>query len=157
MTPSTFDHTIYHIVDKLNEKIIRELQKNGRQSFAEIGRTVGLSAPAVVERVQKMEEAGIITGYRVSLDLEKLGFRVQAQITLKTTTTDFRNLVARLDQFPEVLECVKLTGENCASLRVAVRNNSELEDLIDRLTGYGHPNTAIVLSSYSSRPVDRVN
>ncbi len=136
-------------MDKLNDKIISELQNNGRQSFAEIGRNVGLSAPAVAERVQKMEEAGIIKGYSVLLDLEKLGFQVQAQITLKTATTDFRNFIARLDQFPEVLECIKLTGENCASLRVAVRDNSALEDLIDRLTEYGQPNTAIILSRYS--------
>jgi len=139
-------------LDNLNSKIINELQRNGRQSFAEIGRSVGLSAPAVAERVQKLEEIGVIRGYSVLLDLEKLGFPVQAQITLKTATTDFRNFVSKLDQFPEVLECTKLTGENCASLKVAVKNNSELEGLIDRLTEYGHPNTSIILSSYSKLP-----
>ncbi|MEM7551536.1 MAG: Lrp/AsnC family transcriptional regulator [Bacteroidota bacterium] len=137
-------------MNELNRKIINDLQNNGRQSFAEIGRNVGLSAPAVAERVQKMEEAGIIKGYSVLLDLEKLGCPVQAQITLKTAMTDFRTLVSKLDQFPEILECTKLTGENCVSLRVAVKNNSELEGLIDRLTRYGHPNTSIVLSSYQS-------
>ena len=136
-------------MDNLNRKIINELQNNGRRSFAEVGRSVGLSAPAVAERVQKLEETGVIRGYRALIDYEKLGFPVQAQITLKTATTDFRNFVSRLDQFPEVLECIKLTGEHCASLRVAVKSNSELEGLIDRLTQYGHPNTSIILSSYS--------
>ena len=137
-------------MDDLNLKIIKQLQQNSRLSFAEIGRNVGLSAPAVAERVQKLEEAGVIKGYSLILDHEKLGFYVQAQITLKTATPDFRNFVKRLDQFPEVLECIKLTGENCASLRVVARNNVELERLIDRLTDYGHPNTSIILSGYSN-------
>ena len=70
-------------MDDLNLKIIKQLQQNSRLSFAEIGRNVGLSAPAVAERVQKLEEAGVIKGYSLILDHEKLGFYVQAQITLK--------------------------------------------------------------------------
>lgn len=133
-------------------KIVQALQYNSRQSFAEIGRNIGLSAPAVADRVQKLEETGVIKGYSVVLDYEQLGFPVRAQITLKTATTDFRNFIARLDQFPEILECVKLTGENCASLSVVVKSNAALEKLIDRLTQYGHPNTSIILSSYD-RPL----
>ncbi|MEN7551883.1 Lrp/AsnC family transcriptional regulator [Rapidithrix thailandica] len=146
-----FDYN-YYFMDSISIKILKELQKNARLSFAEMGRNVGLSAPAVAERVQKMEEQGIIEGYGVRINLEKAGFPIQAQITIKTATHDFKRFISKLDNFPEVFDCVKVTGEHCAFLKVAVKNNQHLEDLIDRLTEYGHPNTSIILSSYTQNP-----
>lgn len=138
-------------MDLLDIKILTELQKNARKSFAEIGRLVGLSSPAVTERVQKMEELGVIHGYSVCLDPVKLGLPVQAQITLKTATNDFRMLISKLREFPEILEVAKVTGDHCAFLKVVTKDNHHLERLIDRLTVYGHPNTSITLSNYSQK------
>ena len=134
-------------LDKIDIKIIQELQENARKSFAEIGRIVGLSSPAVADRMQKMEEMGVIEGYQVSLNPEKVGLHVQAYVTLKITSSNYIHFMSKLDQFPEVLECSKLTGEYCVSLKVAVRSNKKLEEVLNKLTEFGHPNTSIILST----------
>ncbi|MGB5818708.1 MAG: Lrp/AsnC family transcriptional regulator [Saonia sp.] len=138
-------------MDILDEKIIKALRKNARISFAEIGRIVGLSAPSIADRVQKMEEFDFITGYTVQLDLAKFDYPVQANIALKIDAHGFKVFVSKLDEFPEIFDCIKVTGEYCVVLRVAVKCNEALEDLIDRLTLYGHPNTSIILSNYKDR------
>ncbi len=138
-------------MDSLNKRIIKVLRSNARSSYAEIGRIVGLSAPSVAERVQKMEESGFITGYFSKLDLNKFGYHIQANIALKIDSHGFKVFMSNLKEFPEIFDCIKLTGEYCVFLRVAVKNNSQLEDLIDRLTVYGHPNTSIILSDHTNR------
>jgi len=138
-------------MDHLNKKILEVLRNNARSSYAEIGRTVGLSAPSVAERIQKMEDTGCITGYRATWDLIKLGYPIQAHISLKIDAQKFSIFIAKLIEFPEIFDCVKVTGEYCVLLKAAVKDNHELEILIDRLTLYGHPNTSIILSDYSNQ------
>lgn len=135
----------------LNKKIIEMLRHNARISFAEIGRTVGLSAPSVADRVQKLEALGLILGYKVKLDLAKFDYRIRANIGLKIDSFGFKVFVSKLNEFPEIFDCIKVTGEYCVLLRAAVKSDKELEDLIDRLTLYGHPNTSIILSNYNDR------
>ena len=135
----------------LNKRIIEILNQNARISFAEIGRTIGLSAPSVADRVQKLEVLGLITGYTARLNLAKLDYRIRANIGLKIDSFGFKVFVSKLNEFPEVFDCIKVTGEYCVLLRAAVKSDQELEDLIDRLTFYGHPNTSIILSNYTDK------
>ncbi len=138
-------------MDKLNKRIIEVLRSNARSSYAEIGRIVGLSAPSVAERILKMEELGLITGYATQLNLSRFDYQIQANIALKIDSHGFKVFVSKLNEFPEIFDCIKVTGEYCVFLKAAVKNNTQLEDLIDRLTVYGHPNTSIILSDYTDR------
>ncbi|WP_190809849.1 Lrp/AsnC family transcriptional regulator [Flagellimonas sp. S3867] len=140
-------------MDSINKRILKALTENGRSSFVEIGRKVGLSAPSVAERIQKMEELGLITGYSVKLNLAKLDYHIQANIALKIDSNRFKAFASKLEDFPEIFECIKVTGEYCVYLKAALRNNDALENLIDRLTTYGQPNTSIILSDYSKKSV----
>ncbi|WP_159090894.1 Lrp/AsnC family transcriptional regulator [Aquimarina aquimarini] len=138
-------------MDSLNKRIIEVLRENARSSYVEIGRIVGLSAPSVADRIQKMEELGLITGYFTQLNLTKFAYHIQANIALKIDSRGFKIFVSKLSEFPEIFDCIKVTGEYCVFLKVAVKDNNQLEDLIDRLTVYGHPNTSIILSDYTDR------
>jgi len=143
-------------MDSLSKRIIEVLRSNARNSYAEIGRIVGLSAPSVAERIQKMEELGLITGYLTQLNLAKFDYHIQANIALKIDSHGFKVFVSKLNEFPEIFDCIKVTGEYCVFLKAAVKNNTQLEDLIDRLTVYGHPNTSIILSDYTYRTFFRL-
>lgn len=140
-------------MDNLNNRILNELQVNARSSFAEIGRKVGLSAPAVAERIQKLEDSGIIEGYSVNLNKSKLGLNVEAIIYLDVLFQNFKRLIENLSDIPEVQECLKVTGKHSVILKVAVKDNSELEEVIDKISLYGQPQTSLILSSYTNKPV----
>jgi Lrp/AsnC family leucine-responsive transcriptional regulator len=139
-------------MDNLNIKIINELQENARKTFAEIGRKVGLSAPAVAERVQKLEDLGIIEGYSVRLNINKLGLGIEAIVYLDVSFTNFKKLTGDLEDIPEIIECLKVTGKHSVILKIAVKDNSELERTIDKISLYGQPQSSIILSSYIDKP-----
>lgn len=142
----TFDSE--RILDEVSWQILGELQRNARISFTELGRRVGLTAPAVAERIRRMEDAGIIGGYRVELNHEKIGRGLLAFIRIATdqgACSRFGAVVER--DFPEVLECHRVTGGDSYILKVAVPSVRELETLLDRLMSYGTTVTSIVLSS----------
>ncbi|TPN82836.1 Lrp/AsnC family transcriptional regulator [Aquimarina algicola] len=98
-----------------------------------------------------MEESGLINGYCTQLNLSKFDYHIQANIALKIDSHGFKVFVSKLNEFPEIFDCMKVTGEYCVFLKAAVKNNSQLEDLIDRLTIYGHPNTSIILSDHTDK------
>lgn len=135
-------------MDKLSWNILEALQENARLSYSEIGRKVGLSAPAVAERIQKMEESGIIKGYKTVIDLDKIGLPLRAIIGFRISqTSNMNHFLKLLPTMPEIYECTRITGKECLSIKVAVRNSNELEQLIDRLVEYGETTTSIVLST----------
>jgi Lrp/AsnC family transcriptional regulator, leucine-responsive regulatory protein len=134
-------------LDPIGWRILQELQKNARISFSELGRRVGLSVPAVTERVRKMEEAGIITGYRAEVDLAKVGLTINAFIRMSVVGDVFTRITSAVKGMPEVLECHRGTGADSFIMKVAVSSVAHLESLIDRLTPYGTTSTSIVLSS----------
>ncbi len=140
------------LLDPTGWQILRELEANARLSFAELGRRVGLSLPAVAERVRRMEDAGIITGYQVRLDPAKVGRPISASVRIRLhdhmTGDRLEQLLADL---PEVLECHNLTGDDCAIVRVAVPNIPDLERVILQLKSFGQTTTSIVLSSYAPK------
>ncbi|MGH2619999.1 MAG: Lrp/AsnC family transcriptional regulator [Anaerolineales bacterium] len=140
------------LLDLTGWQILRELEANARLSFAELGRRVGLSLPAVAERVRRMEDAGIITGYQVRLDPTKVGRPISAFVRIRLhdhiTCERLEQLLADL---PEVLECHNLTGDDCAIVKVAVPTIPDLEQVIQRLKGFGQTTTSIVLSSFAHK------
>ncbi|MGE5618837.1 MAG: Lrp/AsnC family transcriptional regulator [Sphingomonadaceae bacterium] len=136
------------LLDDVGWRILKELQQDARLSYAELGRRVGLTLPAVAERVRRMEEAGIIRGYRVRLNREKLGLPITAYIRVATENeVKGGQLVAMARELPEVLECHRVTGDDSYLMRVAVTSVQHLEWLLSKITPHGQPTTSIILSS----------
>ena len=135
------------MIDEIDWKIIKELQLNARISFAELGRRIGLTTPAMIERVRKLEDAQIITGYRAEVDAAKVGLPVMAFIRMSISGVDYSKIIEVARDSKEVLECHRGTGGDSFILKVAVSDVEHLQTLIDRLTPYGITTTSIVLSS----------
>jgi Lrp/AsnC family transcriptional regulator, leucine-responsive regulatory protein len=134
-------------LDAVDWQILCALQENARVSFSELGRQVGLSSPAIAERVRRLEDAGVITGYRAQLDMEKVGFPITAFIRISATGASCAEIGNFAKAIPEVLECHRVTGTDSAIMKVVVSSVAHLQSLIDRLMHYGTPTTSIVLSS----------
>lgn len=141
------DAKIKSMMDGMGRKILRELQVNARSTFSDIGRKVGLSSPAVAERIYKMEEAGIINGYHADISPESLGHRVTAFITLTTKPDRYREIYAFAGEQKEILECHHISGNESLILKVASASVSGLNDLVETLSRYGETKTSIILSS----------
>ena len=139
------------LLDAKGWELLKELQLDARLSFAELGRRVRLSTPAVAERVRNLEAAGVISGYRAELDLKKLGLPILAMIRISAVGDVLPRITAVVRAMPEVLECHRGTGADSFTMKVAVASVEHLEKLIDRLTPFGTTSTSIVLSS----PVER--
>lgn len=142
-----------YLLDKRSLRLLKELQADGRLSFAELGRRVGLSTPAAAERVRRLEEAGVIEGYEARINPRALGLEVTAFVRVRVTGAETlaRRLTKLASESPEVLECHRCTGDESFILKVRVGSVGELERLIDRLTPFGMTSTSLVLSS----PVER--
>jgi Lrp/AsnC family leucine-responsive transcriptional regulator len=138
---------IERLLDKAGREILQALQENARVSWSALGRRVGLSAPAVAERVRRMEDAGLVTGYRAAVDLEKLGFPVSAIIRVSAPEEKCPPLKALIKSLPEVLACHHVTGSDSYVLTVATTSVKHLEAMIERLGRYGTPTTSVILSS----------
>ena len=144
------------ITDEIDRNILNELQKDARISYAELGRRVGLTTPAVIERVRKLEDAGVITGYRAEIDASKVGLPITAFIRMSISGVDYSHIIEVAEQSNEVLECHRGTGGDSFIMKVAVSSVEHLQQIIDRLTPYGITTTAIVLSSPVKRRVINV-
>lgn len=134
-------------LDSVDWALLTELQQNARISYTELGRRVGLTPPAVIERVRRLEDSGVISGYRVDLNMDRIGRPLKAVIRIAQNDARGCNLGAVLRDMPEVLETDRITGEDCYTLKVAVASPERLEDFLDRLAVYGKTTTSIVLSS----------
>ncbi|KRO66744.1 MAG: ArsR family transcriptional regulator [Cryomorphaceae bacterium BACL21 MAG-121220-bin10] len=133
-------------MDALNKKILQRLQANARQSHVEIGRQVGISSPAVNERIKKMEDAGIIKGYRTEVSPFECGYQLKAIITLRAFMGKLKPFLDKVKQFEEVVNCYRITGNENIVLEVVLANQKHLEQFIDELIVYGETKTQIVLS-----------
>jgi Lrp/AsnC family leucine-responsive transcriptional regulator len=150
-----FADQAHKLLDRVGWLLLRELQEDARIPFSELGRRIGLSPPAVAERVRKMEEAGIITGYRAIVDPARVGLPITALIRVKSSGGDCSRAADFLAQLPEVLECHHITGGDSFSVKAAVASVVHLEELLIQITAYGQPNSSIVLSSpVTWRPID---
>ena len=134
--------------DDTDLRILAELQDNARITYSELGRRVSLTPPAVADRVRRLEEAGVITGYRVDLDLERVGLPIMAFVRMRAAgDLDCLELGRKTEDIPEVLECHRVTGEDSYIAKVAVRSVEHLQELIDGLMPHAETITSIVLSS----------
>lgn len=135
------------LLDAINRRILKELQEDARLTMAELGRRVSLSAPAVAERVQRLERAGVITGYRVDVDPKALGFPLAAVVRVSPATRQLQRIPELARETPEVVECHRITGEDCFFLKLHLRSIDDLEEILDRFTPYGRTTTSIIHSS----------
>jgi Lrp/AsnC family leucine-responsive transcriptional regulator len=139
------------LLDPIGRKILAELQENGRIAFTELGRRVGLSTPAVMDRVRRLEDNGIIAGYRADVDASKVGYPIIAFIAINVVG-DFLPRMGKLAKsIPEVVECHRVTGANSFLLKVIAASVDELEKTTDRWTPYVATTTSLVLSSIVTR------
>ena len=140
-------------LDAIAWRILEVLQQNARLSFAEIGRKIGLSTPAVAERVRRLEEAGVITGYHAALDLAKLGvpIRVLVRLTIHGGDLQVSRTVTAIKELSEISRFHRITGAESFVIEADVVSIRHLEALIDKLSTLGATSTSTVLSS----PVQR--
>jgi Lrp/AsnC family transcriptional regulator, leucine-responsive regulatory protein len=138
-------------LDSTGRKILSLLQQQARLPFSQIGQQIGLSGPAVAERVRRMEEDGLIKGYHAEIDPDAAGLPIRAFIRLQTSPERYPRLIKTLEEIPEVLEANHVTGEDAFYLRVAAESMEALEQVIGRLSPFGSTSTAMILST----PINR--
>jgi Lrp/AsnC family leucine-responsive transcriptional regulator len=135
------------LLDDTNRRVIAELQADARLSMAELGRRVGLSAPAVAERVQRLEQSGVITGYRAEVDPRAIGYPIAAVVRVRPATRQVPKIPEIARGIPEVVECHRITGEDCFFVKLHLRSIEDLEEILDRFVLYGQTTTSIIHSS----------
>jgi len=133
-------------LDVLNWKILKCLQQNARQTNTEIGRQVGMSSPAVAERIRKMEDAGIIENYNTKVSPFLVGYQFKAIITLRAFMGKLKPFLTKVKTYEEVLNCYRITGDENIVMEVVLTDQKHLERFIDQLIAYGESKTQIVLS-----------
>ena len=134
-------------IDDIDCAILAELQANARIAFAELGRRVGLSTPAVIERVHRLEERQVITGYRTLVDPAKVGLPVRAFVKVTVAGDKLAKFSALVRKLPEVLQCHRVTGAESFMVQVAVRDVTHMEEVIDYMMPYVATNTSMILAS----------
>lgn len=143
---------IEKLLDETGWRLLEELQENARLSYSELGQRINLSAPAVADRMRRMEEAGIISGYHAEINLHKVGLPITAIIRVGNTTgQSCQQTLARVSEIPEVIECYRVTGSDAVIVRVAATSVDHLERVIDQVSFYGPSTTSLVLSKSMSR------
>jgi Lrp/AsnC family leucine-responsive transcriptional regulator len=134
-------------VDDISWKILSCLQQNARQSNTEIARKVGITSPAVAERIRKMEDIGIIEGYYAKVSYFETGHQLKAIITLRAFMGRLKPFIEKVKDFKEVVNCYRITGNENIVMEVVLKNQKHLEQFIDQLITYGETRTHIVLSN----------
>jgi Lrp/AsnC family transcriptional regulator, leucine-responsive regulatory protein len=134
-------------LDVTNRRLIEALQEDARMSLAALGRRVGLSAPAVGERLGRLEQAGVIRGYHADVDPRALGYELSVILRIRPAARMIPKVADLARDTPEVTECDRVTGDDCFVMRLHVRDVTHLEELIDRFVLYGQTTTSIVQSS----------
>ncbi|WP_097319878.1 Lrp/AsnC family transcriptional regulator [Paractinoplanes atraurantiacus] len=134
-------------LDRTDWRLLAELQRDGRSSYAELARAVAMSPSAVAERIRRLEESGVIAGYRAQIEPERVGLSVMAFVRLRYPTGNYRPFHALLDSTPEIIEAHHVTGEDCFILKVLTRSMRHLEEVTGRIAGLGAVTTSVVYSS----------
>ncbi len=134
-------------LDEVNIRILEELRRDPRLTMSALGRRIGMSAPAVTERVRRLEEAGIIRGYRLDLDAAALGLPLTAYIRIRPDPGQLPRVAELARSIPEVVECHRITGEDCFILKAHFPAIDQLDRLLDQFLVYGNTTTSIVQST----------
>jgi Lrp/AsnC family transcriptional regulator, leucine-responsive regulatory protein len=142
------------LLDATNLRILEELQADARLTIAELGRRVSLSSPAVAERVQRLERAGVITGYHAAVDPKAIGYPIAAVVRVRPASRQLHKIPEVARELPEVVECYRITGEDCFFVKLHLRSMEDLEGILDRFVLFGQTTTSIVHSApVSPRPL----
>jgi Lrp/AsnC family leucine-responsive transcriptional regulator len=135
------------LADRTNVSILHALSDNPRISTSELARSVGMSAPAVRERIQRLDDAGLIRGCRLELDPVLLGYPVAVMIRIRPMPGQLPKIVALAQQTPRIVECHRITGEDCFIMRAHLEGIDYLDGLLDAFLVYGQTTTSIIQSS----------
>jgi Lrp/AsnC family leucine-responsive transcriptional regulator len=135
------------LLDATNRKLLEELQADARLSLAELGRRVGMSSPAVAERLKRLEREGVITAYRAEVDPRMLGYGLGVAIRIRPAPRQLVQVAELARQTPEVVECQRVTGDDCYLITAYVRDVEHLEAVIDEFAAYGQTTSSVMQSS----------
>lgn len=135
------------MLDAQDATILQTLYTDGRASIASLSRQVGLSAPSTSERLKRLEEAGVVEGYTIRINLDRLGLPVAAWLRVRPIPGALGKVAALLADIPEIVECDRITGEDCFVAKAHVKSMADLEALIDKIIPYATTNTSIIQSS----------
>ena len=135
------------LLDAINIQLLEQLHANPRISMSELARRAKLSAPSVTERVQRLEESGVIAGYRLDVDPKALGLPITAYIRIRPMPGQLAKVAELAQATPEVVECHRITGEDCFLLKMHIAQISGLETILDKFLAFGQTTSSIVQSS----------
>lgn len=142
-------------LDAVDWRLVAELQADARLSYKELGRRINLSAPAVAERVRRLEETGVLSGYRAVVDGRRAGYPILAFVQLQCMLGSCLLKTSTAADYPEIVEVHKLSGDHCTMIKVRAASLAHLEGLFERLGKHGEMRTSIVLSTqYEGRAVE---
>lgn len=134
-------------MDITDYRIIEILQDDGRVSMKDLGKIVGLTSPAVSERVKRLEEAGVIEGYKAIVNPDALGRVIKAFIHISLANNKYSEFLETAKKDPRIVECHHVTGDDCSLLKVMVKDMYELEAVIDSIKRIGSTKTSVILST----------
>lgn len=134
-------------LDSTDWRLLEALQENGRASYADLARTVSMSPSAVAERIRRLEDAGVISGYSVIIEPERIGLNILAFVRLRYPTGNYKPFHDLVRATPEIIEAHHVTGEDCFVLKVLARSMRHLEEVSGRIAGLGAVTTSVVYSS----------
>jgi Lrp/AsnC family transcriptional regulator, leucine-responsive regulatory protein len=134
-------------IDDIDRRLLAELADDARLSTAELSRRVALSPPAVAERVRRLERSGVITGYRAELDPRALGYAIAAIVRIRPTPRQLPRIVELARETPEVVECYRITGDDCFLMKLHLHSMDDLEPVLDRFVLFGQTTTSIIQST----------
>ena len=147
-------------LDATDIRILEALVQDARISIADLARSVGLSAPSISERIKRLEDAGVIQGYTLTIDPKALGLPIAAWLRIRPMPGQLQKVADILRAMPEIVECDRITGEDCFIARAHIQSVDDLEKLIDQVIPYAMTNTSIIQSSPVKRrlpPIPRAD
>lgn len=133
--------------EEINLRILKELQRDPRLPMTKLGQRVGLSSPAVTERVRRLEEEGVIRGYELAIDPAALGLPLQAYVRVRPNAGQLSKIAELAQSIPEVIECHRVTGEDCFVMKVCLPDLQQLDSILDTFLRYGTTITSLIQSS----------
>ena len=146
------------LLDEIDRRLLEELGSDGRLTMAELGRRISLSPPAVAERVQRLERTGVITGYHAAIDPKAIGYPIAAVVRVRPASRQLQRIPELARETPEVVECYRITGEDCFFLKLHLHSMDDLEEILDRFVAYGQTTTSIIHSTpVANRPLPLVD